>query len=501
MSRSTATRRSRARLVGAALAIGAALTACAAPSPAAAATYRNPVIASDFPDPTVLRVGGSYWAAATNHGSLQPVFQLARSRDLVNWSVVGSVFPQEPQWATSSWWAPSLVSWRGRFLIYYSATPRSGRGRCIGVAVADRLPGPWTDNGALLCGGTAIDPTTTTDPSGQRLLLVWAAPGGIFAQQLNDDGTAVTGPATNVLGGGIENPTMIRHNGFYELLYSAGGCCGFDCRYSVEVARSRSPLGPFVKHDANPILSENQAWRCPGGNDVVDDGNGNQWLVYHAYSPTNFGFAGRQMLLDRLTWRDDWPVINGGRGPSARAVAPFSQQHTSNVQFDGFSGRSLGPRWQWVEDRQPGLRVRGGRLKLTPGPGDPRAQLFFGIVPAAKWTVETAVIGAGGVGAHWDAGVGIERQGKTVRVWALPNPSALEQTVRRVTAPRGGELGLRLSARFNRFTFAMKLAGGRWRTVASTTAQIDSSWVFGTTVALTARGTASFDYMRLTSPG
>jgi beta-xylosidase len=458
-------------------------------------------MASDFPDPTVLRVGRDYWATATNHGSLQPVFQLARSRDLVNWRVAGSVFPQEPQWASSSWWAPSLVSWRGRFLIYYSATPRSGQRRCIGVAVADRLPGPWTDNGTLLCGENAIDPTTTTDPSGQRLLLLWAAPGGIFAQQLNDDGTAVTGAATNVLGGGIENPTVIRRGGFYVLLYSAGGCCGFDCRYSVEVARSLSPFGPFVKHERNPILSENRAWRCPGGNDVVDDGKGNQWLVYHAYSPTNFGFAGRQMLLDRLTWSDDWPVINGGRGPSAGAVASIAQQQRDNEQFDGFAGRSLGPRWQWVEDRQPGFRVRSGRLQLTPPPGGARAQLFFGTVPAARWTAETAVTGRGGVGAYWGGSVGIERQARTVRAWLVSDASALERTVKRVTVPPGGELRLRLTARFNRFTFAIKRARRPWRTVASTTAPIVSSWVFGTSLALTARQTASFDYARLTSPG
>ncbi|MDX6669604.1 MAG: hypothetical protein QOK04_2984, partial [Solirubrobacteraceae bacterium] len=342
-------------------------------SPARGATYRNPVIAADFPDPAVLRVGSEYWATATNHGSAQPVFQLARSTDLVNWNVVANVFPNPPGWATTSWWAPSLVSWKGRFLAYYSATPRGAAGRCIAVAVADRVTGPWADRGPLVCGANPIDPTTTTDPSGQQLLLVWAAPGGMFVQPLSADGTGLVGAPTNVMKvdqpwerGVAENPTMVRHNGFYELLYSGGICCGFSCAYGVGVARAPTPLGPFRKDDANPILAANGAWRCPGGNDVVDDGNGNLWLAYHAYSPINFGFAGRQMLLDRIDWRDDWPVINGGAGPSAIATAPFGGQRSVAVQSDGFSGHALAARWQWAEDARPKTRVRSGQLAMTP---------------------------------------------------------------------------------------------------------------------------------------
>ena len=62
------------------------LTCCVAiPAIAAAqsATYTNPVVAGDHPDPSVIRVGKEYWATATT-SQWAPVFPLLRSTDLVN---------------------------------------------------------------------------------------------------------------------------------------------------------------------------------------------------------------------------------------------------------------------------------------------------------------------------------------------------------------------------------------------------------------------------------
>ena len=65
------------------------------------ATYTNPVIAGDFPDPSVIRVGDDYWTTATS-GEWAPVFLLMHSRDLVHWTARGAVFPQRPAWAANS---------------------------------------------------------------------------------------------------------------------------------------------------------------------------------------------------------------------------------------------------------------------------------------------------------------------------------------------------------------------------------------------------------------
>jgi beta-xylosidase len=54
------------------------------------ATYANPTVAGDFPDPSVTRVGQDFWGAATS-SEWGPEFPILHSRDLVNWEVVGMV--------------------------------------------------------------------------------------------------------------------------------------------------------------------------------------------------------------------------------------------------------------------------------------------------------------------------------------------------------------------------------------------------------------------------
>ena len=66
------------------------LGACA-PSATAA-----PVIPGDHPDPTVLRAGSGWYAAATS-GSWLPAFPVLRSGDTRHWRQVGAVLEQRPR--------------------------------------------------------------------------------------------------------------------------------------------------------------------------------------------------------------------------------------------------------------------------------------------------------------------------------------------------------------------------------------------------------------------
>ena len=76
-----------------------------------AATYSNPVLAGDFPDPSVIRVGKDYWATATT-SEWAPLFPLLHSRDLVHWEHVGNVFERRPPWAVGNFWAPEISEYR-----------------------------------------------------------------------------------------------------------------------------------------------------------------------------------------------------------------------------------------------------------------------------------------------------------------------------------------------------------------------------------------------------
>src|SRR4051794_13748153 len=103
------------------------------------ATYRNPVMPGDFPDPSVIRVGADYWATSTS-GGWAPFFPVLHSTDLVNWQIVSAVFENKPAWAKGDFWAPEFISDRGRYFVFYAARRDDGPGKkgtlCVAVATA-----------------------------------------------------------------------------------------------------------------------------------------------------------------------------------------------------------------------------------------------------------------------------------------------------------------------------------------------------------------------------
>lgn len=456
-----------------------------------------------------MRIGSEYWATATNRGSLQPVFQLMRSSDLVNWHLAGAVFTNPPRWATESWWAPHLVFRGASVLLYYSAKRRGKEGRCIGVASAPRPRGPWRDQGPVVCRpGKPLDPTTVQDERG-RSYLVYKADFALRARPLSVDGTAVVGGERILLqadqpweNGLVEAPQIVRRGRTYTLLYSGAACCGKTCTYALGAAQSRSPLGPYRKLDTNPILQSSRMWRCPGHAGAVTDDRGATWLLYHAYPSRGIGYVARQTLLDRLRWRSGVPVVGRDRDPSPVGAAPAGAQRRVRVQRDDFLGGRLSAMWQWEEDRRPGTKVAGGTLGLVPRRSAPgrRERLFFGTTPTPAFTAETSVVGgAGGIGAYWTPAeaVGIERVGDRVRTWQRKRGRS--RVVGSVAIP-GQRVSLRLSGRYNRFTLEASPNGRSWRPVGPPySASVTDQWAFGTGLALTAATPSRFDWVSVRS--
>src|SRR4051812_292459 len=300
------------------------------------ATYSNPVLPGDYPDPSVIRVGHTFWATATT-SQWAPLFPLLTSTDLVNWTQVGAVFEDPPAWSAGSYWAPEIAQDRGRFFVYYTARRKNGP-LCVAVATASQPQGPYADHGPLICQDAgSIDAAPVSDEDGQRYL-VWKEDGNsrklptpIWAQPLSPDGTTLTGDRRELIHNQdpweahvVEGPYILKRDGWFYMFYSSDACCGRACNYKLGVARARRLLGPWERNPANPILKGNEHWKCPGHGSLVSDASGRTFLLYHAYDPADFQFAGRQGLLDQVTWTaQDWPEINGGQGPSARRPSPF----------------------------------------------------------------------------------------------------------------------------------------------------------------------------------
>ena len=302
--------------------------------------YENPVLSHDAPDPSIIKSGDYYYVYTTqSRWAKFTHLPIVRSRDLVHWSFVGDALPELPGWVATDTWAPHITRIGDRYLLYYSALRYGEEGFGIGVATSDNPSGPFEDSGGPILEGpgfTTIDPFVYSAPQGKHYIYWGSNSVPIRVQQLSDDGLRVVGKAKELLQPSdadyeslIEGPWLIEHGDYFYLFYSGDACCHPGPHYAVLVARSKSPLGPFEKYEGNPILESTDNFYAPGHNATVRDDSNRDWILYHAYvGDQDEVFLGeesnsRDLLLDPIEWRDGWPVINDGQGPSLSSrVAP-----------------------------------------------------------------------------------------------------------------------------------------------------------------------------------
>jgi beta-xylosidase len=290
----------------------------------------------------VLEVDDRYYAYAT--GNLTYNIQVAMSDDLVEWTSPREALRNLPFWQPTSkglTWAPEVVETSAGFVMHYTARDVQEGKQCLAVAVAEAPEGPFVDRseGPLLCQyelGGSIDSHPFTDEDGTRWLL-WKNDGNccgmytrIYAQQLSDDGLTVEGEVHDL---GLRNdvpwerdlieaPTLLLHDGMYYLFYSANG---YNTRnYAVGYATSDTLLGPYTDAEENPILmteapvgSPPGAAAGPGHQSIVEDDDGDLWMVYHAWDVSR---VGDQLGGTRSLWIDELVIEDGKarvEGPDA----------------------------------------------------------------------------------------------------------------------------------------------------------------------------------------
>jgi beta-xylosidase len=341
-------------------------------------TYANPVVPGDFPDPSVIRVGSTYYASGTS-SEWGPHFPLFVSKDLVNWKQKGYIFKKKPEWALSSFWAPELFYHNKIYYVYYVAKRASDKVACIGVATSTNPEKGFTDHGVIVDYGTeSIDPFIVED-NGQ-LYIIWKAYGldkrpiELLASKISADGLKMEGKPFSLLRDdnrkGMEGASMLKKDGYYYLFYSAGACCGIRCDYNVRVARATSFKGPYTYFEGNPLLTANDKWKCPGHGTFVETPAGKTYFLYHAYNRRDNIYTGREGMLDELAWdaKTNWPYFKNGNSPSISAALPVrrARQVLENGLTDNFTGPVLADFWQWdYRHSKPVTKLKKGELCLS----------------------------------------------------------------------------------------------------------------------------------------
>ena len=390
--------------------------------------YRNPVIPGDIPDPTIIRVGNTYYAAGTT-SDFAPHYPLYESHDLVNWTQIGAIFYETPEWASDSFWAPELYYHNGTFYAFYAAKRKGDRISCVGVASTRNISEGFTDHGILIeWGNEAIDAFVFQDDD-DKLYIFWKAYGldrsrpiEILGSELSDDLMSLKGEHFTVTdynegwqGHGDEGQSIFKRNGFYYMLYSNGGCCDNRCDYRVLVARSKN-LKSGWEQLPDPILEGGGQWLCTGHGTLVTTPDKRYFYMYHSYHATDFEYIGRQGLLDELVWDDaaGWPHFKNGTNASVKAPVPFKNtvQKRDSVYYDNFSDNDHLKFWQWDLNKQkPLMKWRRGRLELA---SDEEGFVFTGISPKTGNFVFDA-----GVNAARDVQSGICIYGNRNNILAL----------------------------------------------------------------------------------
>ena len=298
--------------------------AASSPAASAAAGFANPVYDNDFPDPTVVSAGGTYWAMATN-GNGQNV-QTLQSEDLTRWEQGADALPTVAKWSTEGKvWAPEVAALGPKsYALYYTTMAPDPKIQCISVATGAKPEGPYVDRSSkpLVCEedqGGSIDADAFTAADGKRYLY-WKNDGNaigvntyLSVQQLDSAGTRLVGKPRRLFKEGlpwegrlVEAPMMWENAGKYHMFYSANA---YDSdSYAVGHAVANSPLGPFTK-TPEPVLATNDVAAGPGHCTLVEK-DGKVWMIYHAWPPDAVGSAvpGRTMWVSEVTFAADGSV-------------------------------------------------------------------------------------------------------------------------------------------------------------------------------------------------
>lgn len=373
-------------------------------------------------DPSVIRDGSTYWVFGTH-------LTAGKSDDLMHWTRVANgvrddnpLIPNVSQelretfaWATSrDLWAPCVTKLPdGKYYQYYCSCQGRSPLSALGVAVSDRIEGPYRNLRILLKSGqgvsedgtpynvnihpNAIDPHTFFDAKSNYWMVYGSYSGGIFIQKM-DPKTGFQLPGQGygkkLMGGNrskIEGSYMqYSPQTRYYYLFASFGELSVRGGYNIRVARSKNPDGPFRDPQGNDLtkcqgsgsddlaalepygaklignyrfLKENGeptgiAYASPGHNSTYfDPETGKYFIFFHTRFP-NWGQSFQMRVHQMFLNEDGWFVIAPHRytGESLGAYTPESLEGTYALVNHG---RDISPA---MKDSVPIVLYRDGTI-------------------------------------------------------------------------------------------------------------------------------------------
>ena len=342
-------------------------------------TYKNPILFADYSDPDVIRVGADYYLVASSF-EFMPGLPILKSHDLINWTIIGHVFPRldiSPAYSMiggdrygKGAWAPAIRYHDKKFYVYFP-TPTEG----IFMSTASSAEGPWTTPVTVMAQPGLEDPCPFWDDDGTAYLIhSHTGAGPLYLHKMSADGTRVLDEGKLIVQNKelhtLEGPKLYKRHGYYYIFAPYGGVS----TGSQVVLRSKDIYGPY---EFRTVLAQGStAVNGPHQGGYIETPSGEGWFV-HFHSQ---GAYGRIVFLEPVKWVDDWPIIGKAidhsttgepvavwKKPDVGGSFPAQRPQTS----DEFSSAQLGPQWEWnhnPDDAHWSLSQRPGFLHLAAMP-------------------------------------------------------------------------------------------------------------------------------------
>lgn len=320
----------------------------------------NPIMPGFYPDPSICAVGEDYYLVNSTFAYF-PGLPVLHSRDLVHWEQIGNVMERASQLPLShaghsqGLFAPTIRYHGGVFYVICTNVSYGGN-----YVVTARSPeGPWSEP-HYLEGADGIDPSLFFDEDGKCYYIgTHPNPEGcrydgdwyIWIQELDVNTWKLTGGRKNVWNGALrgvhwpEGPHLYKKDGYYYILHAEGGT---GPEHAVSVCRSRDIWGPYENNFCNPILTHRHlGWAYPikyvGHGDLIETPAGEWYMTMLAVRPLEgYTTMGRETFLAKVTWENDWPVVNAGVGRLEEQVEISLPRWLPQEDPESYTSRSAG---------------------------------------------------------------------------------------------------------------------------------------------------------------
>ena len=347
--------------------------------------YINPVVSGFYPDPSVCRVGDTYWLVNSTFAYF-PGVPIFKSHDLVNWHQVGHVLDRESQLplkgadiGKGGIYAPQ-ISYNPKNKTYYMTTMNMTTFQVFYVKSKNPEKG-WSEPVQMKRGG--MDTSFFFDTDGKAYVVYNTRPNGgakyeaqtaIHMNEFDWKADSIKSKTYELTTGSscIEHPTCIEGPHLYKVgkyyyLMCAEHGTGFT--HSEVIFRSKSVFGPWENCPNNPILTQRDlpdhqrqdAVTCTGHADLVQTKEGDWWAVFLGCRPykidtstwePDYYNTGRETFLLPVAWKDGWPVIlEKGKAVPTVVNKKLEEQQVGNIVFtDKFSSNQLNLRWIFLRN-------------------------------------------------------------------------------------------------------------------------------------------------------